>query len=327
MRRLRSTALPRTMSSASDSDADRPLYRPYCWAAADFQLGLRPIRPQNWILIGAGHAERMGQKRERLDNHRSLYYRALPGSLPAQRELRERILAHLTADHKDSFEKSGPIARSLLTGHAIDLDDSVEPLLQVSYLVEEDFMLLEEIDGTLRITAASNAYSSSGRLAASVGHGIEWAHEPVPHLTHQLGSKINRILGSIHAATPCERFNWQITPLATVFFPHDDPHAANAAAMREVLEKLCRNPDSVGELLWIRVERQTLVRLPVSNAVAFSLHTYSDPLSSIRSDLVSVRAIIGLLNDYSEERWRYSEMEIVREPLMAWLEAAAMQLE
>lgn len=219
MRRLRSTALPRTMSSPNNSDADRPLYRPYRWAAADFQLGLRPIRPQNWILIGARHAERMGQKRERLDNQRSLYYRALPGSLPAQRELRERILAHLAADHKDSFEKSGAIARSLLTGHAIDLDDSVEPSLQVSYLVEEDFMLLEEIDGTLRITAASNAYSSSGRLAAAVGHGIEWAHEPVPHLTHQLGPKISRVLGSIHAATPCERFNWQITPLATVFFP------------------------------------------------------------------------------------------------------------
>lgn len=40
-----------------------------------------------------------------------------------------------------------------------------------------------------------------------------------------------------------------------------------------------------------------------------------------------MRAIIGLLNGYSKERWRYSEMEIVRAPLMAWLEAAAMQLE
>ena len=34
----------------------------------------------------------------------------------------------------------------------------------------------------------------------------------------KLGGKINRVLGSIHAAAPCERFNWQITPMATVFF-------------------------------------------------------------------------------------------------------------
>jgi len=228
------------------------------------------------------------------------------------------------ADHAESFEKTGSVVRSLVTGHTLDLDDdSTEPLLQVSYLIEEDFMLLEEAQGTLRITAASNAYSSSGRLVASVGHDMAWAHEAVPQLTHKLGGKISRVLGSINAATPCERFNWQITPMATVFFPHDDPHAANAAAMREVATELCRDPPRAGEILWIRVERQTLRRLPNSNAVAFSLHTYSDPLSCVQSDPESVRAILALLNMYSEERWKYSEMDIVREPLMIWLKAAA----
>jgi hypothetical protein len=111
--------------------------------------------------------------------------------------------------------------------------------------------------------------------------------------------------------------------MAAVFFPDEDPHAANAAAMREVLGELCRDPTRAGECLWIRVERQTLSRLPDSNAVAFSLHTYSDPLSSMQSDAESVRAIWALLKNYSEERWKYSEMDIVREPLMIWLEAAA----
>jgi hypothetical protein len=300
------------------------LYRPYRWASADFQLGLRPIRPEHWILIGAGHAEMMRQKCERLDNDKPFYYRTLPDSLPAQRELRERVVAHLASDHPQSFEKTGSVVRSLITGQTLDLDDhSTEPLLQLSYLIEEDFMLLEELEGTIRITAASNAYSSSGRLVGAVGQDMEWAHEPVPQLTRKLGGRINRVLDSIHAATPCERFNWQITPMATVFFPHNDPHAANAAAMREVLAELRRDPARAGDFLWMRVERQTLSRLPDSNAVAFSLHTYSDPLSSMQSDVESVRAIWRLLDNYSEERWKYSEMDIVREPLMIWLEAAA----
>jgi dimethylamine monooxygenase subunit A len=312
------------MRSGSNAPVDGPLYRPYRWAAADFQLGLRPIRPENWILIGAEHAEMMRQKCERLDTYRPFYYRTLANSLPAQRELRDQITAHLAADHPQSFEKSGSVVRSLITGRTLDLDDdSTEPLMQVSYLVEEDFMLLEMVGGITQITAASNAYSSSGRLVGSVGHDMEWAHEPVPQLTHKLGGKINRVLGSIHASTPCERFNWQITPMATVFFPHDDPHAANAAAMRKILAELRRDPARAGELLWIRVERQTLRRLPDSDAVAFSLHTYSDPLSSMQSDVESVRAIWTLLNNYAEERWKYSEMDIVRDPLMLWLEAAA----
>jgi hypothetical protein len=111
--------------------------------------------------------------------------------------------------------------------------------------------------------------------------------------------------------------------MATVFFPHDDPHAANAAAMHGICDSLRESPDRAGDLLWIRVERQTLSRLPDSGAVAFSLHTYSDPLSSLRSDVESVRAMLGLLHGYSEERWKYSEMDIVREPVIRWLESAA----
>ena len=33
--------------------------------------------------------------------------------------------------------------------------------------------------------------------------------------------------------------------------------------------------------------------------------------------------MLALLRDYSAERWKYSEMDIVREPLIQWLEAAA----
>ena len=302
---------------------DEPLYRPYRWASADFQLGLRPIRPESWILIGAEHAQMMRQKHDRLNRFRSYYYRTLAESLRAQRELRERVTTHLVADHPHSFARKGSVVRSLITGQLLDLDDdSVEPLLQLSYLIEEDFMLLDEAGGAPRITAASNAYSSSGRLVTSVGNNIEWAHEPVPGLTQRLGTKINRVIGSVHTTTPCERFNWQLTPMGSVFFPPTDPHGANAAAMHAVLAELRNDPARAGELLWIRVERQTLSRLPDANAVAFSLHTYSDPLSSIRSDLESVQAILALLEDYSEERWKYSEMNIIREPLIAWLEAS-----
>jgi hypothetical protein len=309
-----------------DSNGGRPLYRPYRWAAADFQVGLRPIRANQWIMIDSGHEAIMREKRERLAAFPTLYYRTLPDSLAAQQELRERVIAHVVTDYPEHFERTGPLVRSRVTGVECDpTDHTIEPLRQLSDLIEEDFMLIQEVDGAPRITAASNAYSSSGRLVASVGRDIAWAHQPVPDLTLKLGPRINRVLDSVHTATPCERFNWQLTPMSTIFFPHDDPHAANAAAMHGICRSLCENPERAGELLWIRVERQTLSRLPDSRAVAFSLHTYSDPLSSLRADVESVRAMLALLRAYSEERWKYSEMDIVREPVIAWLESAANQ--
>jgi hypothetical protein len=299
-----------------------PFYRPYRWASADFQLGLRPMDPKQWILMDVSHGKNMRDKRQRLRSFPQIYYRSLPNSLAAQQELCELVGAHLLADHPQYFERSGSAIRSRVTDAAFEASDRrTEPLLQLSSLIEEDFMLIEQLAEGPRITAASNTYSSSGRLVASVGRDVDWAHQTVPRLTDQLGPKINRVLDSVHDATPCERFNWQITPMATIFFPHDDPHAANAAAMRSVSEALSRDAGQAGQLLWMRVERQTLRRLPTSRAVAFSLHTYSDPLASLESDQASIRAILALLRAYSAERWHYSEMHIIREPILAWLES------
>ena len=274
------------------------------------------------------YAAHMREKCERLEAFPKQYYGSLPSSRPAQRELQDLVIAHLLKDYPRRFSQTGSVIRSLDSGIEIDLDgQDTEPLLRLSKLIEEDFMLIEQVDGHACITAASNVYSSSGRLVASVGRGVDWAHEPVPRLTSTLGRRIDQIIGSVHTATPCERFNWQITPLSSIFFPRDNPHAENAAAMHGIFETLRANPERAGDLLWMRVERQTLSRLPVSRAVAFSLHTYSDPLSSLQSDPKSLRAILALLRGYSVERLKYSEMDIIREPLIAWLESPARQLQ
>ena len=86
--------------------------------------------------------------------------------------------------------------------------------------------------------------------------------------------------------------------------------------------KLNGLPERAGELLWIRVERQTLTRLPETNAVAFSIHTYSDPLSSIGDDLASLRGMLTLLQTYSPQRLRYSEMEQIKDSAIQWIEKA-----
>lgn len=234
------------------------------------------------------------------------------------------MLAHLLTDHPARFARDGAMFVSRLEQRAWRLDEpTVEPLRQLSEIIEEDFMLLQEVDGALQITAAANAYSSSGRLVAAVGRDMEWAHRPVPALTARLGPRIDRVLASVHESTPCERFNWQVTPIATLYFPPDDPHAANAAAMRAVVSILEREPERIGELLHIRVERQTLTRLPQTRAVAFGLHTYSDPLAALVGDATSAAAMLRLLEAYADERWQYTEMDLVRAPLLEYLRSCA----
>jgi hypothetical protein len=70
----------------------------------------------------------------------------------------------------------------------------------------------------------------------------------------------------------------------------------------------------------MRVERQTLRRLPETRAVAFSIHTYSDPLSSLINDPAALHALRRLLGDYSAARLQYTEMDAVHAAVIAWIE-------
>jgi dimethylamine monooxygenase subunit A len=298
-----------------------PHFRPYRWAAPTFQVGLQAIGPRDWLIVDEDYGSVMRDKRAQFARAPERFYKALPGSTAAQRELRSMVVSHLMQEHGESFSLGNGILTSKIDGNSWNLRDAaVEPLWQLSDFIQEDFMLLEEFEGRPTITAASNAYSSSGRLVASVGRDIHWAHEPVPALTSTLGARIDRILHSVHEDSPCARFNWQLTPLGSIFFPHD-PHAANNLALKMVSSQLENDPGLAPSLLYVRVERQTLRRLPETRAVAFSIHTYSDPLSSLVPDPESREALLKLLRAYPLKRLQYNEMDSIHTAVLAWLES------
>ena len=299
----------------------RPLHRPYLSSGALFQIGTRPMDPTQWLDIGPDHGPFLREKQARLKANSLPFYRTTPGSLPAQTELRDRVVAHLLTQHADVFTMAeGRLLDHVEgTSHALD-SPGVEPLAAISQFLEEDFILLQQVDGQDQITAASNAYSSSGRIVASVECSITFAHKFVPTLNDQLGPRIDRVLGNIKVDAPVERFNWLLTPIASRLFP-ENPHAANMAAVSNINASLTDDPSRVGEVLWIRVERQTLLRLPESGALAFSIYTYSDPLSSIAGDRESLVAMHRLIGSYSEDRMNYAAMAPIRAPLLKWLES------
>jgi hypothetical protein len=101
-------------------------------------------------------------------------------------------------------------------------------------------------------------------------------------------------------------------------FP-EGAHEANVEAAERAAAILEADYRRTGESLLIRVERQTFVRLPKTQALAFGIHTYSHPLSSIADDSQSLGALHRLLGEYSEDRLRYSAMLAIKTPVMRWL--------
>lgn len=297
-----------------------PLHTPYRNAAADFQIGLRPTAAQAWLDVTSGYADYLPLKRARLRHDEARYYRALPRSLPAQEELLNAAVAHLCADHAKAFARVGAELNCKIDGitHALDQVD-VEPLRLLSDVIEEDLIILEAVDGQMIITAASNPYTSSGRIIASVGGAMTFAHAPVPQLNDQMGARVERILSNLKAGVLAERFNWLLTAIGTLLFPPDS-HAANAEASARTAQILMDDDTLCGELLYIRTERQTLLKLPDSGAVAFAIHTYSDPLSAIAKDRESLAGMRDALASYSAARLGYSAMTDIRAPVLRWID-------
>ncbi|WP_373503373.1 DUF3445 domain-containing protein [Aestuariivirga sp.] len=297
-----------------------PKHRPYRNSGAIFQIGLKPMDPERWLDTGPDHAAFMAMKRERLKGRPPLFYRSIPESFDAQSELLNAVTAQVLKCHGAQFKMDGGHLIDLVDGSRHDLaDTSLEPLEIVGNALEEDFILFQKRAGQDIITAASNAYTSSGRIVSCVGRDMRYAHDPVPGLNEQLAARIDRVLANIQKGAPVVRFNWFITAISSRLFPQGW-HEANVSASEQVARSLHEDHRLAGELLWLRVERQTFLRLPETEALAFGIHTYSDQLSSISNDRESLEAMHRLLGEYSKDRLNYSAMLATRAPVLRWIE-------
>lgn len=273
----------------------------------------------DWLDIGADHAEFMAAKRARLEGCPPLYYRTLATSRPAQAELLRMVVANLLEHHGGSFAREGRLLVDRIDGRHHDPGrEEREPLVLLGDIVEADFVLFDAEAGPALMIAASNAYTSSGRIVSCVGRGMHFAHEPVPGLNAALAARIDRVIGNVQAGKPVVRFNWFVTPIASRLFP-ERSHAANVEAGEAAARHLSEDHRKAGDMLSLRVEQQSFVRLPETGALAFGIHTYSDPLSSIAGERDSLAALQRLLLSYSDERLAYGGMLATKEPILRWI--------
>lgn len=299
-------------------DMRLPHHRPFRTARAAFEIGLKPMPFETWLETGPDHPVFMTAKRARLQGLPPLFYGTLPSSRAAQAELLDLAAAHLVKDHGGDFA----IEQGWLHDHIDNSRHKLasgEPLDVLGRILEEDFILIDRVEGADIIVAASNAYTTSGRIVSSVGRSMRFAHEFVPGLNDQLGARIDRVLGNVQANAPVVRFNWVLTTIADRLFP-EGAHEANVESSARAARMLEDDFRRAGDKLWIRVERQTFVRLPETRALAFGIHTYSHALSSLADDVESLGALHRLVGEYSEDRLRYSAMLAIKAPIMRWLE-------
>ena len=154
----------------------------------------------------------------------------------------------------------------------------MHPLDAAGRLVQEDLCVMVRGADGYRLEAASLCFPSHWRLHDKLGRNLAAIHAPVPHYAEELEAKVDTFFDRLRVDRPVMRRNWSIHSHDDLFRP--EPHESPDSFA----------PDASGiDQVWLRSERQTLVRLPRTDAVLFTIKTQQCPMAALaaRPDLAA----------------------------------------
>jgi hypothetical protein len=274
-------------------------------------MGLHTLEPGAWLEPGADAAQQMAERRRLLAEHPAEVTAALPESSAGQHELFALVLQHLPQHFPDRWQRVGGALVDRLSGERFPVDPA-EPLATLGRMVQEDFCLLQASPHGYRLTAAVLCFPAHWRLADKLGRPLDAMHEPVPGFDVRLARPVDRFFASLQAERPVWRVNWSLVDTPELFRPPEHrsrPKKIDAAR--------------AGEQTWLRVERQTLRRLPVCGDVVFGIRTYLEPLAEMTPD--AAQALAVRVREMPADMAAYKGIAAVRAPLLAWLERRAAE--
>lgn len=282
-----------------------PRHTPYDGSSTPFTIGLEAIEHQRWIETDTDLGRYLDEKARHLATRRDEVFQETPEARPAEREALDLISAHLLRDHSDVY--SGNKDALSFLGRTVRPGANEPPLVTAGSLVADDLVILENRDGW-RATAGYVAFPSSWSLKEKAGRTIGEIHGPVPGF--EAGSRnddlINRMFDRIQPDRIVERFNWSVYPEGDLDWP---PEKGAKAASRPF----------VPATNFVRVERQTLRKLPETGAILFTIRIYNDPLHVVTARRELAEGLAARLDAMTPDQLAYKGMTEKRERLTAFL--------
>lgn len=257
-----------------------------------FHMGLRPGDARRFFQPSPAGPTLLGERRRWLAETPERYACALPGS--------ESVLAEF-----------GHAASGWLGDPALPISGSAGVrMLALGRNLEPDLLfLVPSEDGLWRLCAGAVCFPSSWALEEKMGRSLAEIHEPVPGLNPALDRHIATFFGRLEPNAAWERSNWGLSADNEL-----NRHPARGLARLEATTSL----DSV----WLRVEHQLLMRLPVTGGLVFGIRLEIAPLSGLMEDLGARIALASALDSMPEAVADYKGVGRIRKRLAMQLRGA-----
>lgn len=287
-------------------------------------MGVKPLGPDDTLFVvdRARYHDELALKGANLARDARYRAQVMPGRDDVVWDALETVLARLAKEHPDAFAFTTDgvtgAFENRLTGETASIrygDPSSLPAPPMQWLgmqVQEDLCLLDTNDPGFPLVAGCLCFPSMWSLDEKLGRSLLDIHVPVPFFHDKLGLSTMRLIERLKE--PVWRLNWGIYPtprldLEPMTLPEWEPSLGSI------------RPEDAGAHLYLRVERQTLSRLPKTRAILFTIHTYVGSIEDEIGDARRLERMRNVLRTVPPESQRYKRLAPYLPALLAYLDA------
>ena len=229
---------------------------PYDFSKQRNLPAIAPLEPTQWLIVDEAYGAQMEERERLLTTKRESVIALNHMALDAAHELLDEVVFFL--EKLPNFtKKEGTVLCP--DGRAVFIDQN-DPLVTLGRLVQNDFCILQKVHKEHVLTGAVLCFPASWSLAEKFMRPLTIIHEPVALYDADIAKRVQRLFDGIKVERPLWRFNALYYTSPELFQPRREND-------RRVIPKK-------DQARYFRSERQTLIRLPRTDAVVFSIHTF-----------------------------------------------------
>lgn len=302
-------------------------YRPFRYGS-DYivKMGVRRLDLDNWIELDNQWPRYHTEKLARLEKRGPHLYKKTTEASLASLEVMELLSEYLVYRYPSLFEycqvkNKGQSIKIKATGEIYPIY-SDDPLKYASLLIQDDLVIMiEGSDGQYYLKAGIVLFAGLWRLEDKFGMSLAKIHVlgSVPQYAGNLEKTVDKFFQRMNPENPVFRFAYFVQTdgelgWSSMMGPEDTYGTACEVASDSTKKML--NIEQVH----LRVERQTLRRLPKSRAILFTLHPYVTPITELVKEPGVPGRLFSAIKSWTDDADEYRRSDNYKDILLKYIE-------
>jgi len=290
-------------------------YRPFRWTYHQ-TMSLAKMESDWWLELENTYTSRIKQRKQLYTDHGEAVLQALPGTELACKELMEMALQFLCARYPHYFrlDASDRVFHNDILQTETDLVNT-PPLHVLLENIPEDFaiMLRDDTTGLYTFRAGIICSALGWNVSSKIGLPLHEIHAPIPDYREKMQFSMDRYFAKTPTDKPIQRGSWGLEIDQPLYMPPGHPHEVHRSTQAS---------DLALSRCHLRVDWQTLRRLPLSGSVVFNFKALFTPVSDLRAEPYIPGLLAKILGEGKSSLMQYKNTwhveHVVRPALATW---------